>query len=65
VITEFGPAGRRETKPTSSSVPLEPTSTEKARSYRDVHVKDVARSGGLCLGSYAFTWGYKQEATAT
>jgi hypothetical protein len=65
VLTEFGPAGRWETRPTSWGAPLEPTSTEKARTYRTTYEKAVLGSGGLCLGSYAFTWGHKQEATAT
>ena len=64
VLTEFGPPGQWESARTSWGAAVEMTSTEKARFYRDVYTKAIA-PGGLCLGSYAFTWGFKQEATAT
>ena len=37
---------------------------EKAARYRKTYEGAVANQP-LCLGSYAFTWGNKQEATAT
>jgi hypothetical protein len=40
------------------------TSTQKADAYRKAYVNSV-RNQPLCLGSYAFTWGNKQEATST
>jgi hypothetical protein len=65
VITEFGPPGTWEIKLTSYGAAPELTSTEKADRYRDTYVKSVQGATDLCLGSYAFTWGHKIEATAT
>jgi hypothetical protein len=65
ILTEFGPPGTWETKKNSFGASPEPTSGEKADSYRNAYEKAVVGSKGLCLGSYAFTWGNKQEATAT
>jgi hypothetical protein len=65
VITEFGPPGPWEVRKTGWGAPVEPTSTEKATSYLSQHSHSVAGQPGRCLGSYAFLWGQKQEATAT
>lgn len=65
VLTEFGPVGQWEAGKTPWGASLEATSTEKAAHYRESYEKAVAGAKGLCLGSYAFTWGYKQEETAT
>jgi hypothetical protein len=65
IITEFGPPGSWEVPKTDWGAPLEPTSTEKASFYKKAYEQSVAGAPGLALGSYAFTWGYKMEATAT
>src|SRR5271166_46890 len=65
VITEFGPPGPWEVRKTGWGAPVEPTSTEKARSYLGHYSGSIAAERGRCLGSYAFLWGHKQEATAT
>lgn len=65
VLTEFGPVGQWESPKTEWGAPIEPSSTAKADHYRESYEKAVANQPGLCLGSYAFTWGNKQEATAT
>jgi hypothetical protein len=65
VLTEFGPPGSWEVAKTAWGAPLELTSTEKAVSYRRSYEGSVTGAPGLALGSYAFTWGYKMEATAT
>jgi hypothetical protein len=65
VITEFGPPGPWEVRKTGWGAPVEPTSTEKARTYLAHHSSSIAAQRGRCLGSYAFLWGHKQEATAT
>jgi hypothetical protein len=65
IITEFGPAGAWEVRKTKWGAPVEPSSTEKARTYLGHHSGSVAAQRGRCLGSYAFLWGHKQEATAT
>ncbi len=64
VITEFGPAGTWERPKNSWGAVPEQTSTEKAQVYADGYRQAIADQP-LCLGSYAFTWGAKQEATAT
>ncbi len=65
VLTEFGPLGHWEVPKTSWGAPLEPSSWEKAANYFATQnlVRDQGK--GLCLGSYAFLWGWKQETTAT
>ncbi len=65
VLTEFGPPGIWETTKNAWGVAPELTSTQKAERYREVYEKAVVASQGLCLGSYVFHWGHKQEATAT
>jgi hypothetical protein len=66
ILTEFGPPGTWEVGLNSWGAPIEPTSTAKGDAYRAAYEKTVlAERGKLCLGSYAFLWGNKQEATAT
>ena len=64
IITEFGPPGFWEVGKTSWGAPIEPTSNEKAEAYRRAYLGSVYQKP-LCLGSYAFLWGNKQERTAT
>lgn len=64
VLTEFGPPGTWEVQKNAWGAVPEPTSTEKGKWYRIAYQQTVEHSN-LCLGSYAFTWGNKQEATAT
>ena len=63
VITEFGPPGTWEIKANAFGCPPEMTSTEKGQWYADVYKKLATEK--ICLGSYAFTWGWKVEATPT
>ena len=65
VLTEFGPAGPWETGRTAWGAPYEPTSEEKARSYRETYATTVLGAAGQSLGSYAFLWGHKMEGTGT
>lgn len=65
IITEFGPPGVWESKKNAWGVTPEPSSTEKASFYRRAYEAAVLAQPGKCLGSYAFAWGHKQEATAT
>jgi hypothetical protein len=64
VITEFGPPGTWEVGKNSWNASPELSSTDKAEAYRQTYIKAVANQP-MSLGSYAFTWGNKQEATAT
>lgn len=65
VVTEFGPPGPWEVGKTPWKAPIEPTSTAKADAYRTNYARSIAGNPRLCLGSYAFLWGNKQEATST
>jgi len=66
VITEFGPPGTWEVGKTDWGAAPELTSTAKAERYRQAYEKGIlAEKDKLCLGSFAFTWGAKQEATST
>jgi hypothetical protein len=65
ILTEFGPPGSWEMPTTDWGAPYELTSTEKAAFYRRSYRQAVNGAPGLALGSYAFTWGHKMEASAT
>ena len=64
IVTEFGPAGTWEVDKNEIDAIDEPTSTAKAKMYRD-NVNGFSQDKSHCLGSYAFLWGDKQEGTAT
>lgn len=64
VVTEYGPQGFWESPRTPWGAPLEQTSAQKAEMLGKAYAQTIA-PGGKCLGSYAFLWGQKQEATAT
>ena len=64
VLTEFGPGGSWEVGKTDWGAAIEPTSSVKAAAYAASWNKAV-KDQPLALGGYAFTWGNKQEATAT
>lgn len=64
-VTEHGPHGPWEVAKTRWGSPIEATSTAKGQQYASGSQKGVAQQPGLCLGSYAFLWGHKQETTAT
>ncbi|MGA2034093.1 MAG: glycoside hydrolase family 2 TIM barrel-domain containing protein [Thermoguttaceae bacterium] len=65
IVTEFGPPGTWEISMNAFGAAPELTSSEKAECYKATYVKSVLGAPDLCLGSYAFTWGYKIEATST
>jgi hypothetical protein len=65
VLTEFGPPGAWEIAQSEWGAPYELTSAEKAAFYRRTYENSVTGAPGLALGSYAFIWGYKMEATGT
>ncbi|MEM7457183.1 MAG: glycoside hydrolase family 2 TIM barrel-domain containing protein [Planctomycetota bacterium] len=64
IVTEFGPVGTWEVPKNNIDAIIEPTSTAKTQFYRDA-LAAFDEDTELCLGSYAFLWGDKQEATAT
>ena len=65
MVTEWGTIGHWEVRRTPWGAPIEPTSTEKARRYRDGYERVLAPLAGTLIGNYAFLWGQKQERTPT
>lgn len=65
IVTEFGPRGPWELPKTPWGAGIEPTSTEKGKTYDESYTKGILADPKRCLGSYVFIWGYKQEETAT
>jgi hypothetical protein len=63
VLTEFGPVG--EMPKTEWGAPYEQTSTDKAKFYKQSYEQGIIAEPGLALGSYAFLWASKMEATET
>ncbi|MEM8711001.1 MAG: glycoside hydrolase family 2 TIM barrel-domain containing protein [Planctomycetota bacterium] len=64
MVTEFGPRGHWESPKAHGGLPIEESSTAKAKRYRESYERGIA-GDDLCIGSYAFLWGDKQETTAT
>ena len=65
IVTEFGPPGTWEVGSNSFGAPIELTSTQKAEVYKKAYTSGCLDQSDLCLGGFAFIWGYKMEATAT
>ena len=65
IISEWGPNGHWEVSKTKWSAPIEQTSHEKALSYYDRYNNHILPDKEMCIGSYVFLWGQKQETTAT
>jgi hypothetical protein len=65
LITEFGTNGPWEVRKTPWGAPIEPSSTEKTTTFLTNYMRVMETYKHWCLGSYAFHWGQKQEATST
>lgn len=65
LLTEFGPLGHWEVPTAPWGTPIEPSSAEKAARYLMTHRRALDEGRGLCLGTFAFVWGHKQETTGT
>ena len=64
MVTEWGPYGHWESPQVSWGVAVEANSSQKAKMREDSYVH-IVEDKELCLGSYCFLWGYKQEVTPT
>ena len=64
MVTEWGPFGHWESSKTTWKASIELTSKEKAE-VRNNAYSHIVNDSNLCLGSYCFLWGYKQEETPT
>ncbi|MEO0477607.1 MAG: hypothetical protein AAF085_16810, partial [Planctomycetota bacterium] len=64
VVAEFGPAGTWEVGANAFGAPEELTSTQKGPVYAKVY-NALKADKHNCMGSYAFLWGAKVEATTT
>lgn len=65
MITEWGPNGHWEVAKTKWGAPVEQSSSEKAKSYRERLSNEIQADKQYCIGSYVFLWGHKQETTST
>ena len=65
LVTEWGATGHWECGKTSWDAPLENDSTTKADLYEKRYRAVIESDPKLCLGSYVFLWGNKQERTPT
>ncbi|MFL2574033.1 MAG: hypothetical protein ACJ0P8_06290, partial [Flavobacteriales bacterium] len=64
MVTEWGPYGHWESPMVSWGEAVEANSSQKAKMRKDSYVH-IVEDKELCLGSYCFLWGYKQEVTPT
>lgn len=65
MITEWGPNGHWEVQKNKANVPIEQSSHEKAESYQERYEKYISGDSEMCIGSFVFLWGQKQETTST
>ena len=65
IMTEYGPVGHWQAPKAPWGAAIEPSGNEKAAHYFATLSTLMENKEGLCLGSYAFLWGNKQETTST
>ena len=65
IVSEWGVNGPFEAKKTSWKAKVEPPNGLKAEQRLRRYHERIKKDKELCLGSYCFLWGQKQESTAT
>jgi hypothetical protein len=65
IVSEWGATGHWECGKTAWGAPIENDSTTKADLYQMRFDKVIRPDRTLCLGSFVFFWGQKQERTPT
>ena len=63
IVTEYGPRGSRDSRKTEWNAPIEATSSQKAAQYGASF--DAVALHDQCVGTVAFIYGWKPEATPT
>jgi hypothetical protein len=64
IISEWGPTGHWSIAQSAWGAPIEPKNSKK-RDLMEKNWNTMNDDSGLFLGSYAFYWGFKHEATHT
>lgn len=65
IVSEWGVNGPFEAKKTTWNAKIEPPNGFKASQRQRRYKQLIEKDTELCLGSYCFLWGQKQESTAT
>lgn len=65
MLTEYGPLGPWEMPATTWDAPVEPDTHAKLASYLAAYRTARSDPSGRCVGTFAFAWHQKQEATGT